>query len=364
MSRTVRLVTPIAKTARVKQVEGMFDVPTAARSTVEIAIPDELEAVARGSTTQDWNVGLIVGPSGSGKSSVARDLWPEYSGDGFDWPADRAIVDGFDAGIRETVQLLTSVGFGSPPSWLRPYRALSTGEQFRADLARALAGPDDPIVYDEFTSAVDRRVAQIGSHAVQKAVRRRKQRFVAVTCHHDVVEWLQPDWVFRPDSTDFEWRRLQPHPRLEFDVFPVHHSAWATFRHHHYLSATLHRAARCFVAEHDGQPVAFASYLHFAHPHAKRLKMFHRIVVLPDYQGIGLGGRLTEHVAQQLAGDGWSAHITTGHPAFVAFMRRSPRWRELTRGRNAPARSATSLFRAKHTDPRRLATRSFAYVPH
>jgi hypothetical protein len=67
---------------------------------------------------------------------------------------------------------------------------LSTGQQFRCNLARAVALAADPIVFDEFTSVVDRTVAQIGSAAVAREVRRRKLRFVAVTCHED-VEWLQ-----------------------------------------------------------------------------------------------------------------------------------------------------------------------------
>ena len=45
--------------------------------------------------------------------------------------------------------------------------------------------------YDEFTSVIDRTVAQIGSSAIAKTVRKRKQKFVAVSCHYDIEEWLR-----------------------------------------------------------------------------------------------------------------------------------------------------------------------------
>jgi ABC-type ATPase with predicted acetyltransferase domain len=79
---------------------------------------------------------------------------------------------------------------------MKPQAVLSNGERFRVDLARRLLELPDPIVVDEFTSVVDRQVAKIGAHAVQKFVRKHNRRFVAATCHYDVVEWLQPDWIF------------------------------------------------------------------------------------------------------------------------------------------------------------------------
>ncbi len=109
------------------------------------------------------------------------------------------MIDGFDpdVSIKRVTRLLTAVGFSSPPAWIKPYRVLSCGEQFRCDLARALLASRELVVFDEFTSVVDRTVAKIGSAAVSQAVRSGgfTQRFVAVTCHYDVVEWLEPDWV-------------------------------------------------------------------------------------------------------------------------------------------------------------------------
>ena len=97
----------------------------------------------------------------------------------------------------------TSVGFASPPSWLKPYNVLSTGEKMRVDLARAILSNQELIVFDEFTSVVDRTVAKTASLALQKAIRKGGKKFVAVSCHRDIVEWLMPDWIYDTDQKSF-----------------------------------------------------------------------------------------------------------------------------------------------------------------
>src|SRR5690606_13579315 len=145
---------PVVRTPRVMQLEGLFDVPPSQRSERTWSADLPIEA-------KPWNIGLIVGPSGCGKSTIARELFATQLVDGFDWPADQCLCDGFpqSLSIKEITELLSSVGFSSPPSWLRPFRCLSNGEQFRATLARAIAECSDLFVMDEFTSVVDRQVA-------------------------------------------------------------------------------------------------------------------------------------------------------------------------------------------------------------
>jgi ABC-type ATPase with predicted acetyltransferase domain len=205
--------TPIVRTPRVMQLEGLFDVPPSKHSEVKWHVELQLEQ-------KEWNVGLIVGPSGSGKTTVANELFGQYLKSGFEWPEDRAIIDAFPTlSIKGAVALLNSVGFSDPPSWLRPFRVLSTGEQFRVTIARAMAEASDELfVIDEFTSVVDRRVAQIGSAAIARTVRKRKQRFIAVSCHYDITEWLQPDWTYEPAGNSFQWRSVQRHPTIQFTI--------------------------------------------------------------------------------------------------------------------------------------------------
>ena len=111
--------------------------------------------------------------------------------------------------IKEITTVFNSVGFSSPPSWLKPYSVLSQGEKMRVDLAQAILCEKNLIVFDEFTSVVDRDVAQISSSAIQKSIRRSDKRFIAISCHYDVLDWLQPDWVFCTDNFQFTKKKDQ-----------------------------------------------------------------------------------------------------------------------------------------------------------
>jgi ABC-type ATPase with predicted acetyltransferase domain len=153
---------------------------------------------------RDWNVGLIVGGSGTGKTTIVRELFGDciYSG----MPhTDGAVIDDMPKGVKiqDIERMFTSVGFSSPPNWLRPYAVLSNGEKMRCDIAYALLLNRDLVVYDEFTSVVNRQVAKAASSAISKCVRRNNKRFVAVSCHDDIIEWLQPDWIYNTDTQRF-----------------------------------------------------------------------------------------------------------------------------------------------------------------
>jgi ABC-type dipeptide/oligopeptide/nickel transport system ATPase subunit len=151
-----------------------------------------------------WQVGAIVGRSGSGKTSIAKQLFPDAYIRGFEY-THKCVLDDFPEGLEtgEITRALSSVGFASPPDWLKSYDFLSQGEKMRVDIARALCLERDLIVFDEFTSVVDREIAKVSAFAIAKAVRRSKKQFIAVTCHYDVVDWLEPDWVLCTDTMEF-----------------------------------------------------------------------------------------------------------------------------------------------------------------
>lgn len=345
---------PVNRSARVIQIEGMFDLPPAQRSQREwnVSLPIE---------ERDWNIGLIVGPSGSGKTTIARELFGSNIIYGFDWPSDRAVVDGFPStlSIKEVTGLLSSVGFSSPPGWLKPFYVLSNGEQFRCTIARALAEPLDMVVVDEFTSVVDRTVARIGSAAIAKAIRKRGNRFIALSCHEDVLDWLSPDWVYRTDESTFSWRSLRPRPAIELQIRQTDSSAWRIFRHHHYLSGDLSRCARCFVGEVDGRAAAFAAVLFWPHPVRPGWRE-HRTICLPDYQGVGIGNSMSEFVASLFRATGRPYRSVTSSPAMIRHRARSPLWR-MTR---PPSRMASKprLRQFQKSSATRRMTASFEYV--
>ncbi len=346
---------PIRDSFRVRQVAGIFDLPVSAhsRQVFDVEIPP---------VDGPWQIGLIVGPSGSGKTTIARAAFGDKLVGGWNWSADQSVLDDFPAGlgIREITELLSSVGFSSPPAWLRSFAALSNGEQFRVNLARTLAGMPDLAVVDEFTSVVDRTVAQIGSAAVAKAVRRRGQKFVAVTCHYDVLPWLTPDWVLDMSDRSLTRRSLQ-RPAIKLEIARCHSSAWRLFKRHHYLSAELNPSAKCFVAEVNGQPAAFVAALPFPHPTHSGWRE-HRCVCLPDFQGVGIGNALSEFVASLFVATGKPYTSVTSHPAMMRHRARSKLWRMFRAPSRVSAWQSPAATGMDRTSSWRRLTASFQYI--
>jgi GNAT superfamily N-acetyltransferase len=372
---TIDLVSNVQKTARLLQMSSMFDLPMEEKLSLhwdhDLPVED-----------RDWSVGLIVGPSGAGKSVLANRLWPDRVLKPMAWDPNRTILDNFpeEMPVRDITGLLTSVGLGSVPTWARPFHTLSNGEAFRAEMARAMAEDNGLLVVDEFTSVVDRQVARVASHTLQKSIRRAGRQMVAVTCHYDVEEWLQPDWVYDVAASKFTWRLVQPHPRLNLGFYEVDKSAWRVFARHHYLSGELSPGAKCFGAFIGDECVAFAAYIHFAHPKTRNIKTGHRLVVLPDYQGLGIGGRMDDWLGQKLWSEGFRYRNITGHPAMIRYYKTSPRWHDMTPGRQTlqktirdpkstalsktlRSKSNNDALRRRALDPRRLNLRSFEYTP-
>ncbi|MEK6239023.1 MAG: GNAT family N-acetyltransferase [Planctomycetales bacterium] len=311
---------PIRDSFRVRQAAGMFDLPIETRCreefSVEIPGPED-----------DWKIGVIVGPSGSGKSTVARAAFGDAVCECEDWDSDAAVIDGLgDLPIKQLTHLLTAVGFSSPPSWLKPYRVLSNGERFRCDLARALCSDRPLTVFDEFSSVVDRTAARTGSAAVSKAIRsgRLNKRFAAVTCHYDVLPWLEPDWVLDMANGTLSRRRLR-RPAIQLELFRCRRATWKRFARHHYLSQSLSPYAECFLATWNDEPVAFCAVLNAVG--RVGLKRVSRVVVLPDYQGIGIGGKVCDATAGYFRDQGRRVLLTASHPAVIQFLKASPRWR-------------------------------------
>jgi ABC-type lipoprotein export system ATPase subunit len=309
----------VERTMRVRQVSAMFDAP----------IQDKCELHWKGDFPFDaepWNVGLIVGASGSGKSTIAREVFGEQPE--LTWSA-KSVVDDFPAAasIADISGVCSAVGFNTIPAWLRRYAVLSNGEKFRVDVARRLIEAPDPIVVDEFTSVVDRQVAQVGSHAIQKYVRAHGRKFVAVSCHFDIVDWLQPDWILDAATMSFQRRRLQRRPPIECTVGRVHRSAWALFAPFHYMSADLSVSARAFALWAGDRIAAFAGVLHRPHPKCDDIKGVSRLVTLPDWQGVGLALALVDELGAAHRAVGLRLRTYPAHPALIRSFDRSKNWR-------------------------------------
>ena len=306
---------------RIEKVKGMFDVDkTEIKKEYDVNIPIE---------SMDWNVGLIVGASGSGKTTIARRVFDEYElFQGFEWTCD-SILDDFDEkfSAKEITEILSKVGFSSPPDWLKPFNILSNGQKMRVELARLILESEKSFIYDEFTSVVDRQVACIGSSAIQKFVRKQNKQFIAVSCHYDVAEWLEPDWIYDANKMEFQdTRGLLRRPDIQVNVRKAEQSEWKQFMEFHYLTHDHNKSAHKYIAEINGEPVAWCSVLHFPHPKVKNMKRIHRLVVKPDYQGIGLSGLFLDEICKIYKKDKYRIRLVTSSPALIHGFLKGKKW--------------------------------------
>ena len=319
---------------------------------------------------EEWNVGLIVGRSGTGKTTIARHLFGDNVISQYEYTHECFMDDmPKDCSVKEICEALCSVGFASPPSWLKSYDVLSNGEKMRCDLARAMLEKRELFCFDEFTSVVDRNVAHIGSLAMQKAIRRKNRKFVAVTCHYDVQEWLMPDWVFNTDTMqfqvlDFETQKKNK-PTINIDIFQLKSTeekkrCWNIFRKYHYLSDSFNMVADAYICTANGEIAGFTSLLHFPHFKYKNIKRVHRTVVLPDYQGVGIGTSLNDCIAQRYKNNGFIVRNVTSSPQMIASLLRNKKWECAHKGRIRKTKGNYNSIKNSASSNR--ITCSFAYI--
>lgn len=309
---------------RAARVKSLFNAESGANFDLVAELPIE---------DGEWKIGLVVGPSGSGKTSMGRQLFgPDafYSADG--WPSDRPIIDAISPGgdFDGVTAALAAVGLGSVPTWLRPYPVLSNGERFRADLARIICEAPGRVVVDEFTSVVDRQIAKFGALAFQKAWKRTGGKCVLLSCHYDIIEWVEPDWVYDTATGKYSGRSLWRRPKFDLEIYQTDGSYWPMFEPHHYLKLPRMVAAEYFVGTVDGEPVCHIGFAPRLEVNAMRAC---RMVVMPEWQGAGIGTRFLNWLCQwHVDGNGRygtrakAVYFHTSHPGLCSALRRDKRW--------------------------------------
>lgn len=284
---------------------------------------------------EDFNVGLIIGSSGSGKTTLARQMF----GSDFDeivLDKDKSVIDSFHDSItyEQCVENLTGMGLSSIPCWLRPMRTLSNGQMARATAALAMADETRKLtVLDEWTSVVDRTVGKIMSHRIQKEARRKKKKVVLLSCHYDVIEWLNPDFIIDCNLQEFKNRKklgeVETHKRqdrLRLDIKECNKNSWQYFSKYHYLSSILAPDTRHTFGLYNGEDqIGFVAFTRYAF---KNMKMLHsnRVVIHPDYIGLGLGIKFVEACAQRVVEMGYEVRCKFTSVAMLKARQKNPRW--------------------------------------
>jgi ABC-type ATPase with predicted acetyltransferase domain len=299
----VRLQSEVSKTFRCTMAANSLDIDSEKKSVHELSIKADL--------TSPFSVGLLVGASGSGKTTLAKQI---FGDDVFKTHLDESkpIIDQLpkELSYDECSSILAGVGLTSVPCWIRPVYTLSNGQKARAEAALAMTKNADLTVIDEWTSVVDRTVAKVMSHCVQKHARKAQKKIILLSCHYDVIEWLNPDWVIDCNKQEFIDRRLLPEgerkrrEQLEFSIRRVGRETWKYFSKYHYLSSKLPGGdLYLFGLFHGDDQIGFQCFANYVpHSNKAKQKIYHsnRTVIHPDYAGMGLGIHLINETSKYM----------------------------------------------------------------
>lgn len=291
----------------------------------------------------DFNVGLIIGASGSGKTTLALQMFGEAV---FETLLDlsRPVIEQFDKSMsyEDCVNALTGIGLSQVACWIKPAGALSNGQKARAEAALQMCSGKEFIAMDEFTSVVDRDVAKAMAFCVQRFARKQKKRIVLISCHYDVFEWLNPDWVIDCNKETFLDRRLESlgYKRTEtikFEIAECKRDSWHRFSKYHYLSDKLPGGhIETFGIYLDGRQIGFQCFANYV-PHRKGTKKImhsNRTVVHPDYVGFGLGMKVIDATSHEMKRRGYDVQAKFSSVPIYQSMSKNPLWRLSTVSNN------------------------------
>ena len=265
---------------------------------------------------------MITGASGSGKSTFSKFFGKEEE---LTWNNNKAIISNFE-NVDDAVLKLNAVGLNSIPTWCKPRNVLSVGEGFRADLARRIKSN---CVIDEFTSTVDRQIALSCSKSIGKFIRNNNlQKCVFVSCHKDFIDTLCPDYVIDLDDECVYDTRGLLRRKFVLQVYKKSNKReiWNIFKRHHYLSADFNPACNLFVAYLENELVGMCAILPQPGVADGQAWRIHRLVVIPDYQGLGIGTKLLEYVCDLYKHYEKVVYLRTSHIKLITYMKHSNKW--------------------------------------
>ena len=304
-------------------IQEHFDL--AVSDVAEVRIPNNLNLSKLGS---EWNIGVICGASGSGKSTILHSLG-EITEVEFD--NNKPLISNFEPMTpQEASSILCAMGLASVPTWIRPYSSLSNGERYRAEVAKRISSNRGGVILvDEYTSVVDRNVAKSMSNALQKYIRKEKKQIILATCHYDILEWLQPDWIYDLNKGGALEKGdcLRQRPQISLSVYRATYDTWNIFKKHHYMTEEMNKSASCFVFSWGKQLVAFVGVLPQPSGYFDKAVRGTRTVVLPDFQGLGIGSRITDFIASIYKQAGYRYFTKTVNPKLGEYRNHSEKWK-------------------------------------
>lgn len=286
---SVRLESEVFNTFRCQLAANSLDIDTKKKSIHELVVHTDIK---------NYNIGLIIGASGSGKTTLAKKI---YGDDCFNYSLneDLPIIEQLprDLSYEQCASILSGIGLTSVPCWIKPIKTLSNGQRARC-VSAFLMTSSEIVCIDEWTSVVDRTVAKAMSHCVQKFARNNNKKITLVSCHYDVTEWLNPDWIIDCNKQTFEDRGLllpderKRKEQLNFSIKKTTRDTWKYFSKYHYLSDTIPVGRNYFFGLFKNEDqIGFMAFSNYVPIRKGTVPIYHsnRVVIHPDYTGLGIG---------------------------------------------------------------------------
>ena len=126
-------------------------------------------------------------------------------------PAGKTLIDCIDAGVLDSLKILSLAGLNDCFCILNQPRNLSEGQKYRFRLAMALAMEKKFIFADEFCSELDRITAAVISYNIHKFAKRTGTIFILASSHDDMLLDLSPDIIITTElsgQTEVIYKRV------------------------------------------------------------------------------------------------------------------------------------------------------------
>lgn len=132
------------------------------------------------------------------------------------------------------------------------------------------------------------------------------------------------------------------------------------------MNSDITVSAQCFELFNDNEPIGFIAYLNqptkdkFYGKYA--VKRITRLVILPDYQGVGLGTKLLNFMGKYLKEKGYMCSINTTAKNLIFALSRSKKWSMRSYGKNTKPSRFESGARTTKLDVARIGVRKASFM--
>lgn len=125
------------------------------------------------------------------------------------------------------------------------------------------------------------------------------------------------------------------------------------------MNTEISKSSQCYGLYDKNTLIGFCAVIHFPYKNNSKIKHIHRLVIHPDYQGIGLGKKLLNFVANIYNRKGFDTRIITSSRNLIYGLKNDIHWGCTFYGRMTKQAGKTQMNK---TSSKERITASFKYI--